>query len=188
MATNDDTTALPLDVATMRTSAQLLLGPDSAPTALPPTSEVDTLTKTLRGHLELIVPEVEQAAGPRPKNVQTYCALACVGEARRKLRVPPGTTLESRVAHARKLARVLQSLCDHYERLDISSETGEQAALRRLGEHSARCKTCRTVDDDGANANLPCQEGERLHDEYRRARRAGTSPLASPAGGSHRLR
>jgi hypothetical protein len=133
----------------------------------------------LRGHLELIVPEVEQAAGPRPKDAHTYCALACVGEARRKLSVTPGPTLESRVAHARKLARVLHSLCDHYERLGAGGETPEKAALWRLGEHSARCSTCRMVDGDGANVNLPCAEGDRLYDEYRQARRVNASLLES---------
>ncbi|WP_405580676.1 DUF6415 family natural product biosynthesis protein [Streptomyces sp. NBC_01092] len=108
----------PPDVATMRETAALTLGPDDGPDALPPgAAELDTLDRTLRGHLELLIPEVAQAAGPRPKDVQTYCALACVGEARRKLSVTPRPTLEARVAHARRLARVLNSLCDHYEQL-----------------------------------------------------------------------
>lgn len=106
------------DLETMRETAFCLLGPDDAPEALPPTaSELDTLTLALRGHLELIVPEVERAVGPRPKNMQAYCALACVGEARRKLGITPKPGLEYRVAHARRLARSLNALCDHYEPL-----------------------------------------------------------------------
>lgn len=108
----------PPDLETMRTTVNRLLDPDAVAEALPPgAAELDTLTLALRGHLELLIPEVERAAGPRPKDVQTYCALACVGEARRKLGITPGPVLESRVAHARKLARSLNALADHYERL-----------------------------------------------------------------------
>jgi hypothetical protein len=102
----------------MRATAALALGPDDGPDALPPgAAEMVTLERTLRGHLELLIPEVERGAGPRPKDVQTYCALACVGEARRKLGVTPKPTPESRVAHTRRLARSLNALCEHYERL-----------------------------------------------------------------------
>ncbi|MGC9538489.1 DUF6415 family natural product biosynthesis protein [Streptomyces sp. UG1] len=107
----------PPDIETMRETTRRVLGPDDAPDLLPPAAEVDTLAAALRGHLELLIPEVAETAGPRPYSVQTYCALACVGEARRKLSVAPGPTLEARVVHARKLARVLDSLCDHHERL-----------------------------------------------------------------------
>ncbi|KUO19742.1 DUF6415 family natural product biosynthesis protein [Streptomyces dysideae] len=108
----------PPDIETMRATASRVLGPDDGPGVLPPAlAELDTLTATLRGHLELLVPEVEQAAGPRPRDVQTYCALACVGEARRKLSVAPRPEFESRVAHARRLAWSLNALCDHHERL-----------------------------------------------------------------------
>ncbi|WP_406414926.1 DUF6415 family natural product biosynthesis protein [Streptomyces sp. NBC_01614] len=171
----------PPDISTMRASVRQLLGPDDAPDAPPPNAgELDTLTLTLRGHLALIIPEVERAAGPRPKDTSTFCALGCIGEARGKLRHTPGATLQSRVAHARCLARVLHALCDHYERLAIKGETREQTALRRLGEHSVKCPACRTLDDEGANANLPCAEGERMYDEYRQARRAKASPLGHP--------
>lgn len=46
--------------------------------------------------------------------------------------------------------------------------TSAQAALARLGDHAARCPTCRTRDADGVNANLPCAESDRLYDAYRR--------------------
>nr|WP_323186602.1 hypothetical protein [Streptomyces sp. NBC_00878] len=35
----------------------------------------------MRGHLELLIPDVERSVGGRPKNVAQYCALAWVGEA-----------------------------------------------------------------------------------------------------------
>ncbi|WP_210587143.1 DUF6415 family natural product biosynthesis protein [Streptomyces sp. GESEQ-35] len=108
----------PPDLATMRGNALRLLGPDDGPEALPPAAdEVDTLTLALRGHIELLVPEVERAAGSRFKDVQSYCAMACVGEARRKMSVPPLAGLDAGVAHARRLARSLSALCDHYETL-----------------------------------------------------------------------
>ncbi|MGW6735722.1 DUF6415 family natural product biosynthesis protein [Streptomyces sp. NPDC055013] len=177
----DQGSADPPDILTMRASVRRLLGPDDAPDALPPNAgELDTITLTLRGHLALIIPEVERAVGPRPKDTSTFCALGCVGEARGKLRHMPGATWESRVVHARRLARVLNALCDHYERLAIKGETREQTALRRLGEHSVKCAACRTLDDDGANVNLPCVEGEGLYDAYRQARRAKNLPMCHP--------
>ncbi|WP_328441740.1 DUF6415 family natural product biosynthesis protein [Streptomyces sp. NBC_00444] len=108
----------PPDIATMRAATASLLGPDDAPDALPPpTDETDTLTLQLRGHIELMIPEVEQAAGSRFKDVQSYCAMACAGEARRKMGVTPRAGLDAGVAYARRLARSLNALCDHYETL-----------------------------------------------------------------------
>ncbi|MGW1609395.1 DUF6415 family natural product biosynthesis protein [Streptomyces sp. NPDC002285] len=102
----------------MRTAAAHALGPDDGPEALPASaSELNTLTATLREYLELLAPEVARIVGPKPYSVKSYCALACVGEAHRTLRVTPGATLELRVAHARKQARALAALCDHYERI-----------------------------------------------------------------------
>jgi hypothetical protein len=72
----------------------------------------------LRGHLELLADEVEQAAVRLPKDeVLRYCVLACVGEARGRLRISPRPGHSSGVAYARRLARVLNALCDHYENL-----------------------------------------------------------------------
>ncbi|MGF0177229.1 DUF6415 family natural product biosynthesis protein [Streptomyces sp. Marseille-Q5077] len=102
----------------MRSTATRALGPDDGPDALPPgITELETLDSTLRGHLELLIPEVARAAGPRACSVQTYCALACVGVARSQLGRTPASTFEARVAHARNLARSLSALCDHYERI-----------------------------------------------------------------------
>ncbi|NUS03564.1 MAG: hypothetical protein HOV97_13480 [Nonomuraea sp.] len=108
----------PPDIATMRAIVGRLLGPDAAPDVLPPAAaDVDTLTRTMRGHLELLIPDVERIVGGRPKSVAQYCALACVGEARGKLSVQPRPGYGSAAAHARRLARVLNALADHYERL-----------------------------------------------------------------------
>lgn len=109
----------PPDLEVMRESARQLLDPDSEPDVLPPSrAELDTLTSKLRGHLELLADDVERAALGLPKNeVLRYCVLACVGEARGKLRISPRSGHSSGVAYARRLARVLNALCDHYENL-----------------------------------------------------------------------
>ncbi|KPI26759.1 DUF6415 family natural product biosynthesis protein [Streptomyces sp. NPDC054950] len=101
----------------MRETAQILL--DSDLLALPPAAaEPDTLTQAARGHMEILIPEVEQAAGkPAERSVPRYCALACVGEARGKLRAEPGHGPGGTLGYAQRLARVLNALCDHYEKI-----------------------------------------------------------------------
>ncbi|MEU7305360.1 DUF6415 family natural product biosynthesis protein [Streptomyces sp. NPDC007206] len=118
----------PVDIETMRETAALLLGPDDGPDALPPAAaELDVLTAMLRGHLALLIPEVEAKAGRLPKDrVRRYCALACVDEANRKLRVGDGCTPAARVAVARKLARSVNAMCRHYQLLHGQAPAGEQ--------------------------------------------------------------
>ncbi len=118
-ATNRSTRAgalPPADTATMRRSAARALPPEGEE---PPTGEaLEQLTGLLRGHMELIVPQVEQAAAKLPRDdVPRYCALACLGEARRKLSSQAGEGEYGAQAHARRLARSLMALCDHYETL-----------------------------------------------------------------------
>ncbi|MEU3842899.1 DUF6415 family natural product biosynthesis protein [Streptomyces sp. NPDC028635] len=107
----------PLDITTMRETAAQLLGQGDAPELLPPApGNLETLTALLRGHLELMIPEVEKKAARLPKNsVPRYCALACVGEARRKLSEQATPRYGGEPGHARRLARVLRALCEHYE-------------------------------------------------------------------------
>jgi len=105
----------PLDVEAMRASAGRLLGDNPQPLGL---DELDRHLSILSGHIQLLIPEVEKAAGRRPKDdIPRYCALACVGEARMKLNIhqQPGAGLG--VPYARKLGRVLNALLDHYETL-----------------------------------------------------------------------
>jgi hypothetical protein len=101
----------------MRETVQILLDPDAV--ALPPTAdELETLTQLVRGHLELLIPEVEQSVRRLKKDsIPRYCALACVGEARGKLRAEPIRRFGVEVGYARRLARTLNALCDHYENL-----------------------------------------------------------------------
>lgn len=109
----------PPDIEEMRASTALLLGPDGAPDVLPPAAdELATLTETLRGHLELLATEVARAAGKLDReSIPRYCALACVGEARERLRAQPSTRFGGPPGHARRLARTLNALCDHYANL-----------------------------------------------------------------------
>lgn len=105
----------PLDVEVMRASARRLLAEDAE---LPSFDEVETLTLRLRGHMMLLIPEVEEAAARQPKDdIPRYCALACIGEARMKLNLAPGHGLPAGIAHAKRLSRSLNALCDHYENL-----------------------------------------------------------------------
>lgn len=109
----------PPDITGMRATVARLIGPDDAPDALPPAAdEVAILTSTLRGHLQLMIPEVDAAARRLPENdIPRYCALACIGEARGKLSAQARPGYGGAVAYARRLARVLGALCDHYETL-----------------------------------------------------------------------
>lgn len=105
----------PLDVATMRAAARRLLAEDAE---LPTAEGLETLTLQLRGHVMVAVPEVETAALARPEDdVPRACALACIGEARARLGTEPGGTLPVGIAHAQRLARSVNALCDHIENL-----------------------------------------------------------------------
>ncbi|MFJ5967868.1 DUF6415 family natural product biosynthesis protein [Streptomyces sp. NPDC093060] len=109
----------PPDIEGMRATVARLIGPDDAPDVLPPPAdEVAILTSTLRGHLQLLIPEVDAVARKQPANdIPRYCALACIGEAKGKLSAEPRPGYGGAVAYARRLARVLGALCDHYETL-----------------------------------------------------------------------
>ncbi|MER6976932.1 DUF6415 family natural product biosynthesis protein [Streptomyces carpinensis] len=107
---------LPLDLETMRATARRLLGGEAQ---LPTGEGLDTHVLALRGHLELLVPVVEAATLRLPKDhVPRACALACVGEARMRLRLGDGATESVRLAVAVKLARSVNALADHTENLN----------------------------------------------------------------------
>jgi hypothetical protein len=104
-----------VDVAGMRQTIAALLPPSED---LPAGLEGPALTETLRGYMTGLIPEVEELAGRLHRDdIPRYCALACVGEARGKLRARPAMGLGGDVAYARKLARSLIALCDHFESL-----------------------------------------------------------------------
>ncbi|WP_426568067.1 DUF6415 family natural product biosynthesis protein [Streptomyces canus] len=108
-----------VDLAAMRESVNLLLGPDGAPVAQPPSGEeLETLTETLRGHLALLIPEVEQVLRRLAKDsIARHCTLACLGDARLRLRAEPTPRYGGAIGYARRLARALNALCEHHEQL-----------------------------------------------------------------------
>lgn len=104
---------VPVDTDTMRYHAKRALNEvfDDA-------KDLDNLILAMRGHIQLMIPEVEAAARRFPEDdVPRYCALACTGEARRKLRMGDGQTITVRVSVAQKLARSVNALCDHFTNL-----------------------------------------------------------------------
>ncbi|MFJ3649316.1 DUF6415 family natural product biosynthesis protein [Streptomyces murinus] len=109
--------AAPVDTVTMRETVARALGPEGETGAPPRAPEnLDILIGQLRGHLELLIPEVEQLTARLPKDgTARYCASACVGEARGKLQARPEARPDGNLAYARCLARVLRALCDHFE-------------------------------------------------------------------------
>lgn len=118
-------TDLPVDIWTMRSSADRLLAPDAeAPSA----QELETLTLALKGHLAVIIPDLGRAASSRrgDDSMPRVCARMAIAETCRKMDIEPGPAPSARLAHARRLARSLNALCRHYEILnDRKSEAGE---------------------------------------------------------------
>ncbi|MBP8536478.1 DUF6415 family natural product biosynthesis protein [Streptomyces sp. MK37H] len=113
--TGEERDQRPLDFQTMRASTRRLLAEGAELLSL---EEVETLTLRLRGHIMVTVPEVEEMAGRLPRNdTRRACARACIGEARMRMRLEPGATLPARIAHAQRLARSVNALCDHNESL-----------------------------------------------------------------------
>ncbi|MGW6271201.1 DUF6415 family natural product biosynthesis protein [Streptomyces sp. NPDC055060] len=100
---------------TLRATARRLIGEAAD---VPAPEELDALTLTLRGHIMLTIPKVESAARKLAEDaVPRACALACIGEARMKLGTEPPPGRPAAIAHAQKLARVLNALVYHFESL-----------------------------------------------------------------------
>lgn len=107
----------PVDPKTMRETATLLLAPDATE---PAPDELETLLLTLRGMIENAMPEIEAAAARLPvDDAPRACALACVGEARMRLRLS-GETFDQRHIVAKKYARTVRALADHYQHLSCA--------------------------------------------------------------------
>jgi len=111
-AADEEQDQAPPDIETMRATAGRALAEETS------TGTVDTLIPTLRGMVQLLIPDVEQLASRQPKDdIPRACALACCGEARMRLRLGDGETPAVRAAMAQRLARSVNALCDHYENL-----------------------------------------------------------------------
>ncbi|WP_406331493.1 DUF6415 family natural product biosynthesis protein [Streptomyces sp. NBC_00203] len=104
-------TALPITPQAMRALTAQVLDEDAE---LPTAEVLDDLTLLYRGHLMLLIPKVEKAAGGRPESdVAKTGALAGVREARTRLNLVPDRPLPRQVAHAQRLARSVDCLLDH---------------------------------------------------------------------------
>ncbi|MBU6529815.1 DUF6415 family natural product biosynthesis protein [Streptomyces sp. NPDC057245] len=111
--------SVPVDPKRMRETATLLLAPDARE---PAPDELDSLLLALRGMIENAVPEIEAVAARLPEDdVPRACALACIGEARMRLRLTPGEAFDQRHIVAQKLALTVRSLADHYWALGRAS-------------------------------------------------------------------
>lgn len=108
--------SLPLDAETMRTTTARLLG--GRADGLQPADLLD-LNLLCRGHLTLLVLEVEKAASRRSPNDDTLTAstLADIDEARRRLNLTLDGRLPHTLAHAQRLARSVDHLLDDLEKL-----------------------------------------------------------------------
>ncbi|MGW1399292.1 DUF6415 family natural product biosynthesis protein [Streptomyces sp. NPDC002405] len=108
-------TVLAPDIVTMRATVRRLLADDAEP---PAPDELSTLALLLRGHINALIPAVEKAARRLPKNdIPRACAMACIGEARMRLRMGDGDNGAVRLAVAVRLARSVNALADHYDTL-----------------------------------------------------------------------
>lgn len=105
----------------MRETAAILLDDDALAFA-PAPADLDMMMARMRGHLEVLAPEIEQAAQRLDEgSIPRYTALGCVWEARSRLEAKPSPRTGGAVGHARRLARVLNALCDQYEALGGSA-------------------------------------------------------------------
>jgi hypothetical protein len=111
--TGPATSALPLDITTMRAETERLLTRGAEPLS---DEGLETMRLQLRGHIQLLIPEVEQSVSGLPRgDASREYALTCAGEARMRLRLGPGNTLAVRYSVLHRLARSVRDLCDCYE-------------------------------------------------------------------------
>ncbi|MEW2635278.1 DUF6415 family natural product biosynthesis protein [Streptomyces sp. NPDC048389] len=104
----------PVDIATMRNTARRVLSLEKPPTR----DDLEMLTAALRGHVQLLVPEIDALIRAQPAG-DLHAGIARVGieEASRRLTTPLGFGPDAAYRCARKLALSVCSLCDHYEHL-----------------------------------------------------------------------
>lgn len=105
-----------LDLALMRETSDEVLPEDRM--VLPRHSDLERITRILRAHLALLIPEVSALADVQPRG-DAPAQVACYGvqEAEQRLDEIEGIGLLSAYRHAQRLARSVRALCDHYENL-----------------------------------------------------------------------
>lgn len=111
-----------VDMRTILRSLDTVLA-EGAP--VPRHDELEDVTLFLRGHIALLIPEVEDLAWTLPKNDSVRCAaMAGVREAERKTGpgAGAGSGLVSAFRYAQQLARVCRMLVQHYGQLQAMGE------------------------------------------------------------------
>lgn len=122
--------SLPPDIMTMRASITGVLAADipkadpddpysrDAPEERFTEAELVALTDTFRQHLRELIPAVEARAEQLPeRHADRVTAMMCTGQARILLRAEPAETDALRGSIASRMARSVQTLCGHYDRL-----------------------------------------------------------------------
>ncbi|CAL9550371.1 DUF6415 family natural product biosynthesis protein [Streptomyces sp. enrichment culture] len=105
----------PPDIATVRATVRRLLAADTEPID---DAEVAEMTAQLREDIAGLIPAVEALTRALPKDdVPRACALACIGEARMRLRLGDGDTEPVRLSVAVRMARTANALADHHQAL-----------------------------------------------------------------------
>lgn len=105
----------PIDTAVLRADTAEILGPEPV---MPRYERVQHLAYTYRGSILLLIPIVEKLSLDLPGDeIRGRCALAGIGEARRRLNEIEAVGLAGEVRRTQRLARAVLSLCDHYDSL-----------------------------------------------------------------------
>ncbi|MET7776349.1 DUF6415 family natural product biosynthesis protein [Streptomyces mirabilis] len=114
-AARPEATRRPIDTAVLRADTAEILGPEPV---LPRYERVQHLAFTYRGSILLLIPIVEKLSHDLPGDeIRGRCALAGIGEARRRLDEIEAVGLAGEVRRIQRLARAVLALCDHYDSL-----------------------------------------------------------------------
>ncbi|GHE38079.1 DUF6415 family natural product biosynthesis protein [Streptomyces capitiformicae] len=106
---------LPLDIEAMRATTERLLSEDAES---PTTEELDGLALLYRGHLALLIPEIERAVCRLPNESRLKArALGGVSEARSRLGIKPCRAPARKAILTERLARSVMCLLGHLEEL-----------------------------------------------------------------------
>lgn len=106
-------TASPVGVMTIRETADRILRRDSASFA-----EADALAEMLRGHVRVLMPEVEALAdADTVGDAAAADARRCATEADFWINIGRGFTERAHRRQMRELAKAAMALCKHYEKL-----------------------------------------------------------------------
>lgn len=112
-AVRPEAASRPIDTAVLRADTAEILGPEPV---LPRYERVQHLAFTYRGSILLLIPIVEKLSyGLDGDDIRGRCALAGIGEARRRLDEIEAVGLAGEVRRAQRLARAVLALCDHYD-------------------------------------------------------------------------